>query len=54
MTLNLQLQKSTNKREISKLGYVNVNAIEDVKEVFARYEMLSTQENDLVKAEGDP
>lgn len=41
------------KREISKLGYVNVNAIEDVKEVFARYEMLSTQENDLVKAEGD-
>lgn len=41
------------KREISKLGYVNVNAIEDVKEVLTRYEMLSTQESDLIKAEED-
>lgn len=41
------------KREISKLGYVNVNAIEDVKEVLTRYEMLSTQESDLIKAEQD-
>ncbi|MGI5841904.1 MAG: chromosome segregation protein SMC [Christensenellales bacterium] len=41
------------KREINKLGYVNVNAIEDVKEVAERYTTLSTQEADLLKAEND-
>jgi chromosome segregation protein len=41
------------RREINKLGYVNVNAIEDSKEVLARYEMMAAQEADLVKAEDD-
>ena len=41
------------KREISKLGYVNVNAIEDSKTVLERYEDLSSQADDLTKAEED-
>ena len=41
------------KKEIQKLGYVNVNAIEDSKVLFERYEELSTQEADLSKAEED-
>lgn len=41
------------KREISKLGYVNVNAIEDSKTVLERYDDLSAQANDLNKAEED-
>ncbi|MDD4815656.1 MAG: hypothetical protein PHQ62_00765 [Clostridia bacterium] len=41
------------KREITKLGYVNVNAIEDSKAIFERYEDLSTQVQDLEKAETD-
>lgn len=41
------------KREISKLGYVNVNAIEDVKGVAERYDNLNSQAQDLIKAEQD-
>ena len=41
------------KREISKLGHVNVNAIEDSKDLDARYTDLSTQLDDLKKAEED-
>lgn len=41
----------TLKQEIKKLGVVNVNAIEDYKEVSERYEFLKKQHEDLVKAE---
>ncbi|WP_312501785.1 chromosome segregation protein SMC [Lacrimispora sp.] len=40
------------KEEIRKLGNVNVNAIEDYKEVSERYEFMKTQHDDLVTAEG--
>lgn len=40
------------KDEIRKLGNVNVNAIEDYKEVSERYEFMKTQHDDLVLAEG--
>ncbi|MGF6989106.1 chromosome segregation protein [Lachnospiraceae bacterium PM6-15] len=39
------------KNEIRKLGDVNVNAIEDYKQVSERYEFLNNQHNDLVEAE---
>ncbi len=39
------------KNEIKALGNVNVNAIEDYKEVSERYEFLKTQHDDLVEAE---
>ena len=39
------------KGEIRGLGNVNVNAIEEYKEVSERYEFLKTQQNDLVEAE---
>ena len=41
------------KREINKLGHVNVNAIEDSKSLDERYTELSTQLQDLEKAEAD-
>ena len=41
------------KREISKLGYVNVNAIEESKVLSERYEELTVQMDDLLKAEAD-
>lgn len=41
------------KREIDKLGYVNVNAIEDSRLQQERYDELSLQNNDLLKAEED-
>lgn len=40
------------KEDIRKLGNVNVNAIEDYKEVSERYEFLKAQHDDLVTAEG--
>lgn len=40
------------KEDIRKLGNVNVNAIEDYKEVSERYEFMKTQHDDLVTAEG--
>lgn len=41
----------TLKSEIKGLGSVNVNAIEDYKNVSERYEFLSAQHQDLVEAE---
>ncbi|MBQ0017415.1 MAG: chromosome segregation protein SMC [Clostridiales bacterium] len=41
------------KREIDKLGYVNVNAIEDSRLQQERYDELSVQNSDLLKAEED-
>ncbi|MBQ4069039.1 MAG: chromosome segregation protein SMC [Lachnospiraceae bacterium] len=42
---------STLKSDIRGLGDVNVNAIEEYKEVVERYNFLKTQHDDLVKAE---
>ena len=39
------------KDDIKKLGVVNVNAIEQYKEVFERHSFLTTQHNDLLEAE---
>ena len=39
------------KDEIRKLGDVNVNAIEEYKEVAERYQFLKTQHSDLIEAE---
>ena len=41
------------KRDISKLGYINVNAIEDCKDLLERYEALSAQAQDLSAAKED-
>jgi len=41
------------KKAINALGYVNVNAIEDCKALLERYEDMSTQCEDLKKAEDD-
>ncbi len=46
-------QTSILKKEISKLGHVNVNAIEESKLVSERYEHYRTQVDDLVKAKED-
>ena len=45
-----QLIKNT-KDELRGLGDVNVNAIEEYKEVSERYEFLKTQHDDLIQAE---
>ncbi len=39
------------KEQIKKLGDVNVNAIEDYKNLVERYEFLKTQHDDLIQAE---
>lgn len=39
------------KEDIRKLGNVNVNAIEDYKDVSERYEFIKTQHDDLITAE---
>ncbi|MGN0158083.1 MAG: chromosome segregation protein SMC [Brotaphodocola sp.] len=39
------------KRAIRGLGNVNVNAIEDYKEISGRYEFMKTQHDDLIQAE---
>lgn len=39
------------KEEIRRLGDVNVNAIEDYKNLYERYEFLKTQHDDLIEAE---
>ena len=39
------------KDEIKSLGNVNVNAIEDYKQVSERYEFLKTQHDDLIESE---
>ena len=41
------------KGEIRRLGTVNVNAIEDYKEVSERYEFLKTQYDDLTQAQAE-
>lgn len=41
------------RREIRALGEVNVNAIEDYKNVKARYDGLYAQQQDLIRAEND-
>lgn len=41
----------TLKSGIKGLGHVNVNAIEDYKEVSERYEFMKTQHDDLIQAE---
>ena len=41
------------KRQINALGYVNVSAIEGIKEVSARYDDLCVQRDDLTKAVED-
>lgn len=49
----LEVRRNISKRktEIRELGPVNVNAIEDYKEVSERYEFLKVQHADLVEAE---
>ena len=46
-------QANIYKREIDKLGFVNVNAIEDSRLQEERYNELSVQNDDLLKAEAD-
>lgn len=46
----LREQLTIHKREIAKLGNVNINAIEQFKEVEERYSFLNAQEEDLRKA----
>ncbi len=48
-----EMKKQTErlKSAVKALGNVNVNAIEDYKEVSERYEFMKTQHEDLVKAE---
>ena len=41
------------KKDISRLGYVNVNAIEEYKETSVRYDDMKTQCDDLEKSEED-
>ncbi len=50
-TSSLKKSISTLKSEIKALGSVNVNAIEDYKELSERHTFLSTQHEDLMKAE---
>ena len=47
----MKKQIQTLKNEIKALGSVNVNAIEDYKNVSERYEFLSAQHSDLIEAE---
>ncbi len=47
----LKKRAASVKNEIKALGVVNVNAIEDYKEVSERYEFLRTQHDDLKMAE---
>ena len=47
------IEANKNKREIDKLGYVNVNAIEESVALNERYETLNEQVIDLTKAEED-
>lgn len=47
------IEANKNKREIDKLGFVNVNAIEESVTLNERYETLNEQVLDLTKAEED-
>ncbi len=48
---SLKKEVTAVKAKIKSLGDVNVNAIEDYKEVSERYEFLKTQHDDIVEAE---
>ena len=48
----LKKQIASLKSAIRGLGDVNVNAIEEYKEVFERYQFLKSQHDDLIVAEG--
>lgn len=48
---SMKREISSLKDQIKKLGDVNVNAIEDYKNLMERYEFLKTQHDDLVEAE---
>lgn len=52
-TAVLKKELSGLKEEIRGLGNVNVNAIEEYKEVSERFEFLDNQRNDLIAAEED-
>lgn len=47
----MKRQIQTLKSDIKNLGSVNVNAIEDYKNISERYEFLKLQHDDLVEAE---
>ena len=47
----IKKQIDERKRQIKALGNVNVNAIEDYKEISERYEFMKTQHDDLTAAE---
>ena len=52
--LHFGMKEANNlRKEINALGHVNVNAIEDSKELNERYNTYKTQEEDLLKAEAD-
>ena len=46
-TINIQKELSKIKSEIKELGNVNVNAIEEYRELSERYNFMTTQSNDL-------
>lgn len=48
---SMRKQIAVIKDEIKKLGDVNVNAIEDYKQIMERYTFLKTQHDDLIDAE---
>jgi len=50
-TEELRKDEKNTKIELQKLGNVNVNAIEEYKNVSARYEFLINQRNDILEAE---
>lgn len=52
-TARLKKELSELKEEIRSLGNVNVNAIEEYREVSERFEFLDNQRNDLIAAEED-
>ncbi len=47
----MKKEASSLKEQIRKLGDVNVNAIEDYKNLMERYQFLKTQHDDLIEAE---
>ena len=49
----LKKEMNTVKQKIKSLGDVNVNAIEEYKEVAERYEFLKEQHDDIIEAEND-
>lgn len=50
---NIQAETKELKESIKNLGNVNISAIEEFKNVSNRYEFLTTQQSDLIKAKED-